>query len=213
MLYYARKYIRGRDGMGQILASTALINQGMAAMLGPGSVAALNYGNKLIAVPINIGTTALGTAVIPYFSLMVAKNDWAGIRHTIKRYFGLIFSVAIPATTGLILGAEPLVRVIYERGAFTPEDTRLVAPVLAFFALQLPFYIAGTLLVRLISAMLANHILMISSLVSVLLSVSLNYFFMKKLGVAGIALSTSCVYLGSFLFLHFSWRWISKKYR
>ena len=49
-------------------------------MLGPGSVAVLNYGSKLIAVPLGVGTTALGTAVIPYFSVMVAKNDWRQIR-------------------------------------------------------------------------------------------------------------------------------------
>jgi len=196
-----------------ILGSTSLINQGMAAMLGPGSVAVLNYGNRLITVPISVGTTALGTAVIPYFSVMVGKNDWHGIRHTLKRYFALIFGVAIPVTVGLMLGSELLVRVIYQRGAFTTQDTHLVAPVLAFFAVQLPFYVAGTLLVRLVSAMLANHILLISSIVSLLLNVTLNYAFMQRFGVAGIALSTSCVYLVAFLLLHFSWRRISKKYQ
>jgi putative peptidoglycan lipid II flippase len=196
-----------------ILASTALINQGMAAMLGSGSVAILNYGSKLIAVPTSIGTTALGTAVIPYFSTMVAKNDWAGIRHTLRRYFGLIFGATIPLTIVLALGSESLVRIVYQRGAFTPDDTQLVARVLALFALQLPFYAAGILLVRLISAMLANHILMIANIISVFLSFALNFLFMKKLGVAGIALSTSCVYLVSFLFLLFSWRWMSKHHR
>jgi len=189
-----------------ILASTSLINQAMAAMLGSGSVAVLSYANRLITVPISIGTTALGTAVIPYFSVMVAKNDWAGIRHTLRRYFGLIFCAAIPVTVGLVLGAESLVRIVYQRGAFTAEDTHVVARVLALFALQLPFYTAGILLVRLISAMLANHILMIANVISVALSVALNYLFMKRLGVAGIALSTSCVYLASFLFLLFAWK-------
>ena len=194
-----------------ILASTALIDQGMAAMLGSGSVAVLNYGNRLISVPIGIGTTALGTAVIPYFSVMVARNDWDGIRHTLKRYFGLIFGAAIPLTITLVIGAEPLVRIMYQRGAFTTQDTHLVAQVLALLALQLPFYTASILLVRLVSAMLANHILMIANIISIFLNVGLNYLFMKKLGVAGIALSTSCVYLVSFLFLLFSWRRISNK--
>jgi len=194
-----------------ILASTSVINQSMATMLGAGSVAVLNYGNRLITVPISIGTSALGTAVIPYFSVMVAKNDWTGIRHTLRRYFGLIFCAAIPVTIALVLGAEPLVKIIYQRGAFTTEDTHAVARVLALFALQLPFYTAGILLVRLISAMLANHILMIGNVISVVLSITLNYLFMKKLGVAGIALSTSCVYLASFLFLHFSWKQLGEK--
>ena len=196
-----------------ILASNALINQGMAAMLGPGSVAVLNYGNRLIAVPVNISTTALGTAVIPYFSVMAAKNDWNGIRHTLRRYFGLIFCAALPVTLALVLGSESLVRIVYQRGAFTTEDTHVVARVLALFALQLPFYAAGILLVRLISAMLANHVLMMANIISVVLSVALNFLFMRRLGVAGIALSTSCVFLVWFLFLQLSWRWISQNHR
>ena len=120
-----------------ILASTTLINQAMAAMLGAGSVAVFNYGNKLIAVPISIGTTALGTALIPYFSLMVAKDDWPGIRHTLKRYYVLIFGTSVPVTIALILTAEPLVRLIYQRGAFTAHDTHLVAQVEALLALQI----------------------------------------------------------------------------
>lgn len=196
-----------------IMSSTSLINQGMAAMLGPGSVASLNYGNKLIAVPMGLAMTALGTAVIPYFSGMVARNDWAGIRHTLKRYFGLIFGAAIPLTILLILISEPLVRIVYQRGSFTASDTHVVAQVQALFALQIPFYIAGILIVRLISAVLANHVLMIGNIISIFLSVSLNYLFMKKLGVAGIALSTSCVYFVSFLFLYFSWKRISIGYK
>jgi putative peptidoglycan lipid II flippase len=193
-----------------ILSSTSMINQGMAAILGPGSVAVLNYGNKLVAVLIGLATTALGTAVIPYFSGMVARNDWAGIRHTLKRYLGLIFTAAIPLTILLILISEPVVRIIYQRGSFTDADTHLVAQIQALFALQIPFYVAGIIVVRLISSALANHILVIGNIISVVLSVSLNYLFMKKLGVAGIALSTSCVLLVSFLFLYFSWQWISK---
>jgi len=192
-----------------ILASTSLINQAMAAMLGLGSVAVLNYGNRLIAVPISIGTTALGTAVIPYFSVMVAKNDWPGIRHTLRRYSLLIFGGAVPLTVALIVGSEPLVRLVYQRGAFTAEDTHLVAQVLALFALQIPFYVANIMMVRLISAMLANHILLIANIVMVLLSVSLNYLLIQRLGIAGIALSSSCVYLVTFFLLHFAWSRLS----
>ncbi len=196
-----------------ILSSTSMINQGMAAMLGPGSVAALNYGNKLIAVPIGLATTALGTAVIPYFSRMVARNDWVGVRHTLKHFLRAIFVAAIPLTILLILISEPVVRIIYQRGSFTEADTHLVAQIQVLFALQIPFYVAGILVVRLISSALANHILLIGNIISVVLSVFLNYLFIKILGVAGIALSTSCVYLGSFLFLYLSWRRISKVYK
>lgn len=193
-----------------ISGSTLLVDQGMAAMLGTGSVAALNYGNKLIAFPISIATTALGTAVIPYFSGMVANRDWTGVRSTLKRYSILIFSTAIPLTIGLILSSEPLIRMIYQRGSFTTEDTYLVSQIQIYYAIQIPFYIVGTLFVRLISSMLASHILMIGTIINVMVNILLNYLFMKIMGVAGIALSTSCVSIVSLLFLYVSWLRLSK---
>ncbi len=197
---------------GLLMSSAGFIDLSMSAMLGSGSVSALSYGSKIISVPLSLTAAALGTAVIPYFSAMVARKEWAEIRRTIRRYFLLIFLTSVPATVLLISVSEPLVQLLFQRGAFTFQNTHLVAQVQSLLALQIPFYIAAMLMVRLISSLLANHILMIGCIINVAVSVSLNYVFMKKMGVGGIALSTSCVYLISFLFLYFSWRWISRNY-
>jgi putative peptidoglycan lipid II flippase len=122
-----------------LLGITGPINQGMAAALGSGSVAALNYGNKFIAFPINLAATALGTAVIPYFSTMVSSEDWHAIRHTLNKYLRLIFATTIPCTIVLILISEPLIKIVLQRGSFTSDDTYLVARIQIFFALQIPF--------------------------------------------------------------------------
>ena len=60
---------------GLLMTSSSLVDRSMAAMLPSGSIAALGYGDKIITLPIVIATTALSTAVIPYFSQMVALND------------------------------------------------------------------------------------------------------------------------------------------
>ncbi len=180
-------------------------------MLTSGSVAALNYGNRLIAFPINIAVTALGTAVVPYFSVMLARNDLAGIRHTIRRYLVLLMAVSIPVAIGIIVLAKSIVRLIYQRGAFSSADTAVVSQVLACFAVQLPFYVSGILVVRLISALLQNKILFYGNIISAILNISLNYLFMQRMGVAGIALSTSIVYFVSFCFLStYCWRYLKK---
>jgi putative peptidoglycan lipid II flippase len=186
-----------------LLSSTWPINQGMAATLGSGSVAALNYGNRLIAFPTVLATTALGTAVIPYFSMMVANRNLDGIRHTLNRYLRLLFATTIPFTIILIMISQPLVRIIFQRGSFSAENTYLVARIQALFALQIPFYIAGVFLARLISSFKANNLLMWGNVISLILNVVLNYLFMQWLGVAGIALSTAIVYFVSFCFLSY----------
>ena len=186
-----------------LMCSTGLVDQAMAAMLPSGSVASLAYGNRIISLPITIATTALSTAVIPYFSKMVALDDWTGIRQSLKHYMGLIFAATIPLTGLIILFSEPIVRLLFQRGSFTAENTQLVAQIQACFALQIPFYIASILVVRLTSAMRNNKVMMWGSAGNLIVNISLNYLFMQWFGVAGIALSTSCVYLFSFLFLLF----------
>jgi putative peptidoglycan lipid II flippase len=186
-----------------LMCSTSLVDQSMAAMLPSGSVAALAYGNRIISLPIVIATTALSTAVIPYFSKMVALDDWKSLRHSLRHYLGLIFAAAIPLTGFIILFSEPIVRLLFQRGSFTAENSLLVAQIQACFALQIPFYIGCILVVRLHSAMRNNTIMAWGSAGNLIVNVGLNYLFMQWLGVVGIALSTSCVYLFSFLFLLF----------
>jgi putative peptidoglycan lipid II flippase len=186
-----------------LMCSTSLVDQSMAAMLPSGSVAALAYGNRIISLPITIATTALGTAVIPYFSKMVALDDWNSMRQALKHYLGLIFAAAIPLTGLIILCSEPIVQVLFQRGSFTAENSSLVAQIQAAFAFQIPFYIACILVVRLHSSMRNNQIMVWGSAGNLIVNIGLNYLFMQWFGVVGIALSTSCVYLFSFLFLLF----------
>lgn len=184
-----------------LMSSTLLVDNAMAAMLESGSVSALSYGNRVVAVMTGIGATALGTAAFPYFSKMVANREWAGLRKTLNLYLLLIFAIIGPLTLILVYYSEDLVRLIFERGAFTKPDTQLVGKIQAYFLLQVPFYIACIFTVRLISALKANHVLMWGTLISVIVNIAMNYLCMIWLGVAGIALSTSIVYLMSFIYL------------
>lgn len=197
----ARQYLPMIAGAFLMIGAN-LVDQSMAAMLAPGSVAALNYGSRVVALPITLAATALGTAVTPYFSSMAAREDWAGIRHTLRRYLWLSFAVTVPLTLLIVLFSEPLVRVLFQRGSFTAEDTRAIARIQSFYALQIPFYIGGILVVRLISSLRANQILMWGAVINLIVNVVLNYLLMQWLGVAGIALSTACVYLLSFTYCY-----------
>lgn len=195
-----------------LMSSTIVVDQAMAAMLKSGSVAALNYGNKVIALPVSLTAMALGTAIIPYFSKMVASEDWVEIKDTLYRYMRLIFIITVPLAILLPLISEPLIRILFQRGSFSVEDTSIVAQILFFYAFQIPFYVSGILFVRLISSMRKNHILAWGALISVIANILLNYILMKEIGVSGIALSTSLVYLGSFLFLFYNVKRLLKKH-
>ncbi len=186
-----------------MMGSTALVDQAMAAMLGSGSVSVLNYGNKVSAVIVGIGAMALSTAALPQFSRMVAAEDWSGVRNTLRTYTRLILLITIPLTLLLVLFSQPLVSFLFQRGAFTASDAYEVAAVQRSYILQLPFYVLGIFFVRLISAMKANHILMWGAAISFVLNITLDYVLMRLLGVPGIGLSTSVVYMAALGYLSF----------
>ena len=178
-----------------LMSSTVLVDQAMAAMLESGSVATLNYANKVVALFLGFGATALGTAVLPHFSRLIANGEWSALRHTFKTYVRLIIFTTLPITALLLFFSEPIIELLFERGAFTAQDTRQVAQVQTYYLLQLPFYMLGILGVRLISALAKNKILMKIAFVNLIVNIIGNYVLMQYLGVAGIALSTSLVYL------------------
>ena len=186
---------------GAMMCSSVLIDQSMASRLAPGSVAVLNYGNKLVSLVLTMGTIALGTAVLPYFSKMVAASDWTGLRHTLKTYIWIIIAITVPFTVAGIALSRPLTALMFQGGNFTTADTTLVAWVQAMLLLQLPFYSVSILFVRMISSLQANRLLVWGTAISFVVNISLNYILMQFMGVAGIALSTSVVYAVSAAYL------------
>jgi putative peptidoglycan lipid II flippase len=196
-----------------LIGSALVVDKAMAAMLSSGSVAALSYANKIISAVFAIAATALSTATFPYFSKMAALKDWAGCRNTLKRYSVLVVATSVPLTLGLMILSKPIVRLLFQRGAFTSADAELVSRVQICYLIQVPFYIWSMLFVRFLSSVKRNNVLMYGAVISLTLDVILNLTFMRRWGVAGIALSTSCVYAISCLYLGLnSYRVMSKEH-
>lgn len=184
-----------------LLAGTTLVDQAMAAMLKAGSVAALSFGGKLPSFLIGLGALSVGTAALPHFSLLAAREEWQAVRRSAVAYTGLILVVTVPTVLVIMALSEPLVRLFFERGAFTRADTVLVARVQLLSVLQVPFYLVGTLFARLIASLQHSRVLLWGAGISLTLNIVLNRVLMRVLGVAGIALSTSAVYLVACVFL------------
>jgi putative peptidoglycan lipid II flippase len=134
---------------------------------------------------------------------MVALRNWSGIRHTLVTYARLILMITLPVTIILVYFSEPIVAFLFQRGAFSESDTHVVGRVQALFLLQVPIYIAGIMLVRLVSSLKANRLLMWGAVLNLSLNIIFNYIFMKSFAVEGIALATSLMYLVSCCYLLF----------
>lgn len=187
-----------------LLASgSGLITVAIAASLAAGSVASLGYANKLIAMPIGLIATALGTSLMPHFSRLTAEEDWGQLRHTLKRFLQLSLGLSIPVTVMILLFSPQLTSLIFQRGAFAKADVNIVSVLLFYLALQLPFYIASTLVSRLLEALQANRILLMVTFTDFVLCALGAWYLSAKMQIAGVALAITLTRCTSFFMLFF----------
>lgn len=191
---------------GVVASGGLLVDQSMAAMLPAGSVSALVYGNRLVGVVVTLLAGAVSTAVTPYFSRMIAQRDWAGCRHTIRTWVKITALVSVPLAALLIVASHFVVRIAFEHGAFGPRDTSVVAPVMAMYAIQIPFIVSSRVFYRFIIAMRRTDLALYCGMLNLVLDIVLNLILMRWFGVAGIALATSLWTVSTFIFLWY-WTW------
>jgi putative peptidoglycan lipid II flippase len=173
-----------------------LIDQHFAANLREGDVAALGFGYRIISLYLTLFAVAVGTTVLPHFSKLAAEKDWDGLR---QAFYGSIYKfiwpICVLSSVIIITFSEPIVRTLFQRGAFTPEATKTVATIQTMYALQLPFYVTVYISFRLLSAMMINRYIVWIAVTSLVACFIFDYTFSHLWGVNGIALSVSAVYV------------------
>lgn len=186
---------------GVVASGGLLVDQSMAAMLPAGSVSALVYASRFVGVALTLLAGALSTALVPYFSRIVAHGDWAACRLALRTWLRWSAVVSVPLSLMLIAFGHALVRVAFERGAFGPHDTAIVARVLAMYAVQIPFFVTSRVFYRFLLAMRRADLVLYCGILNLVLDVIFNLVLMHFFGVAGIALATSLWTVATFIFL------------
>jgi putative peptidoglycan lipid II flippase len=115
-----------------------VIGGAIVASSSPSAVSWLYFANRLIELPLGIVGVAMGTVLVPELSRALRGNDRIAIAQAESRGLELAVGLALPATLGLIVLSEPIVRMLFEHGAFTAPDTVATAHALAWLALGLP---------------------------------------------------------------------------
>ncbi len=187
-----------------LLGGAPLIDQAIAGMLGSGSVAALNYGTRLSAVLMAMGPTAVATAILPHFSKLTVSQDWAHIRHSLRSYAAVILAITLPFIALMWIFSGPLVQLFFQRGQFTGADTGLVMTVQRFALLAIPPSMVMALVLRLISSMKANRLILRASALYAALNLALDLILTRWMGIAGITLATAVVQVCGVIYLWFT---------
>lgn len=164
-----------------------------ASLLPAGTISALYYGDRIMELPLGVIGIAVGTALLPLLArqLRAGQTEAAIANQNRAIEFGLLFS--LPSAVALWLLAEPIVRLLFERGKFGPDDTLRAAGALAAYALGLPAFVAVKALTPAFFAREDTRTPLFVAVVAVAANVALNaaFVFGTTLAQVGIALASS----------------------
>ena len=167
-----------------------LVNTYLAAAQ-QGAVSWLGYAFRLMYLPIGLFGVSIATAALPDLSRHASNGDDAAIRRAVSSAIRLMLMLNVPAMIGLIVLAEPIVALLYQRGHFTDADTQATAAALRFYAPGL----IGYSIVRIASptfySLGNSRTPVIVSVASVTVNLILNISLVRVMGFRGLALGTA----------------------
>jgi peptidoglycan biosynthesis protein MviN/MurJ (putative lipid II flippase) len=185
--------------IGQVAMSfVGPLDQYAAANLGANANATLGYASRLLSLVLGIGAVSVGRAALPVLADVQARGDTARARGMALKWSVLMVAAgAVAVAVGWIL-APWGVSVLFQRGAFTAENTQAVAHVFRWGLLQLPFYFGVLILVQLLASQNRYRVMAAIAVANFALKAVLNTVLAPRMGAAGIMLATSLMYLLSF---------------
>lgn len=172
-----------------------LVNMALLRLIGlslnDAAVSLLNLATRLMELPIGVFAVAVSTVVFPLISRHAARGEWGAFSASYLRGLRLIFAVNIPAAAGLVLLAEPIIRLLFQRGAFNATDTGAMVPVLAVFAAGLPFFSFVNLVLRAFYAKKDTRTPVRAAVMSFVVNIGLGLSLMGPLSTVGLALASN----------------------
>ena len=168
-----------------------LVNVVLASQLVEGSLAYLDYAWMLTMLPLGVFAMAISTAVFPTMSEQGALDRLDEMKSTLTSALRLILYLTIPASVGLIVLGQPIVRLLLQRGDFRPEATAAVAYALGFFALGLAGHATVEIVDRAFYALHDTRTPVTVAFGAFLTNVTLSLILMRFLSFGGLALANA----------------------
>ncbi len=170
--------------------------------LNEGSIAALSFANRVRELPYGLFVAVISTVLFPALAAAVSRNDMAALRERTATGLRLVGLVAYPCTALLLVLAAPVVRLLFERGAFTPEATVATATALFFYAVSVVAMSANSVLTYTFLSLRNVWLPLWSGLAGLGLNIFLDYLLVGEMGHNGLALGNTAGFaLTTMLFL------------
>ncbi|MBB4663947.1 murein biosynthesis integral membrane protein MurJ [Conexibacter arvalis] len=167
-----------------------LVNSALGTLVSEEAPRAIDAAFRIYMLPQGMFSVAVATVLFPTLSRFAAQRDLDGLRHTMATGIRQICLLLIPAAAVTLVLAEPITRLVYQRGAFDDSSTEMVSTALLWFSLSLPFSGVNLLLSRTFFSLQRPWLPTALALGSLVVNVLVSLALYKPYGIAGLVIGT-----------------------
>jgi putative peptidoglycan lipid II flippase len=168
-----------------------LVDRTIASGITIGGISALEYANRLVSFISSIFVSAFITVLFPKASKMAADKDIGSVKLIISKAVNSICLLTVPASIGAMIFANPIVNMLFGRGAFDAAASSLTADALFFYSIGIAGMGISDVLTRIFYSLHDTKTPMTNAALALAVNILLNVILSKFLGIGGLALATS----------------------
>ena len=182
-----------------------IVDRTIASTLVEGSISALNYATKLNQFVMGMFIVSISSVVYPMLSKLSSENNKEKFNKSIITAVNTVILLVIPISIGAIILANPIVKLLFQRGEFDARATQMTAVALTFYSIGMIGYGLRDILGKVFYSLQDTKTPMINGVMAMILNIILNISFVKftNMQLAGLAFATSisAIFTVSLLFI------------
>ncbi len=179
-----------------------LIDKTLASQIAEGGISALNYAGKLNGTIQAIFISSVVAVLFPAISKIAAEEKMDEFKNYLQRAMIVTILFLAPATIGIMLFSEPIIVLLYGRGAFDAMAINLTSSSLFFYSIGMLGFGLREILSRAFYSLQNTRIPMINAIIGILINIVLNIILSRVMGIAGLALATSIAAIVTIVLLY-----------
>ena len=168
-----------------------VVNSFFGSLVSDQAPAGIDKAFRIYMLPQGVFSVAVSTVLFPTLARFAARGEYDDLRATMANGMRQIVLLLIPATAAILVLSEPMVRLVYERGAFDAAQTDLVAEALFWFAFSLPFNGLFLLLTRTFFSLQRPWVPTLIAAANLTITALFSLLFYEPFGVGGIVAATA----------------------
>lgn len=178
----------------------SVVDKSLASLLGTSVVASFNYASRLYEFVQALFISSILAVIYPKLSKLAVSDKIDDFLNSMGMTMNLITVALVPIIVGCMALSKPIVEVLFQRNAFTHEDTIMTANILVIYVIGILAFALRDVLSRGFYSLEDSKTPMINSIIAIVCNIILNLILIKPLGYRGLAISTATsAYIGLFL--------------